>query len=114
MAKYMLLLQGGGEAWSTYTPEQAQGMMQKYYDWTQEIQDKGFLSGDPLQQGGRVLSPGQDGSVVDGPYTETKEAIAGYYIINADDMDGAADLSKGCPALLHGGSVVIREINGMM
>jgi hypothetical protein len=114
MARYMLVLRGGGEAWTTYTPEQAQGMMQKYFEWSNEVFSKGIaLSGDPLKEGGRTLSPGTDGSVVDGPYTETKETIAGYYVIKADTFDDAANISKGCPALLHGGLVEIREIDEM-
>ena len=110
MARYMLILKGGGEAWASYTPEQVQGMMQKYTDWTQEIVNKGiFLAGDPLQETGRVVSM-RDGAPVDGPYTETKENIAGYYVIKADNYDQAVEVSKGCPALLHGGAVEVREV----
>ena len=110
MARYMLILKGGGEAWASYTPEQVQGMMQKYTDWTQEIVNKGiFLAGDPLQETGRVVSM-RDGAPVDGPYTETKENIAGYYVIKADNYDQAVEVSKSCPALLHDGTVEVREV----
>ena len=110
MAKYMLVLKGGSDAWASYTPEQAQAMMQKYGDWTEEIRKSGaMLAGDPLEMSGRVLSAGK-GEVVDGPYTETKEAITGYYIIQADDYDKAVEITKGCPTLMHGGDVEIRAI----
>lgn len=113
MARYMLVLRGGNDMWASYTPEQAQAMMQKYADWTEEIRKKGVMvAGDPLETGGRVLSV-RNGEVVDGPYTETKEDIAGYYIIQADDYDKAVEISKGCPTLLHGGDVEIRAIQEM-
>ncbi len=110
MPRYMLILKDSGDDWASYTPEQAQGMMQKYYDWSREIAEKGIsLAGDPLTEGGRVLAV-RDGAVVDGPYTETKESIAGYYIIKAGDYDSAVEIAKGCPALLHGGIVEVREV----
>ncbi|HST03992.1 MAG TPA: YciI family protein [Chloroflexia bacterium] len=110
MAKYMLVLKGGNDVWATYTPEQAQAMMQKYADWTEDIRKKGIMvNGDPLEQGGRVLSV-RNGEVVDGPYTETKEDIVGYYIIQADNYDNAAEISKSCPTLLHGGEVELHAI----
>lgn len=110
MARYMLILKGGGDVWANYTPEEAQNMMQRYTDWTQELVNKGlFLAGDPLQEGGRVVSM-RDGAAVDGPYTETKENIAGYYVINAAGYDEAVSISKDCPALAHGGTVEVREV----
>lgn len=110
MPRYMLLLQGGNEEWASYTPDQAQGMMQKYFDWSRDIKEKGIsISGEPLMPGGRHIVV-RDGSVVDGPYTETKESIGGYFVIKADDVDSATEIAKGCPALLHGGDVVVREV----
>jgi len=113
MAKDMLVLKGGNDVWATYTPEQSQAMMQKYADWTEEIRKNGVMvDGDPLEQGGRILSV-RNGEVVDGPYTETKEDIVGYYIIQADNYDKAAEISKGCPTLQHGGEVEVHAIATM-
>lgn len=110
MARYMLIIKGGGEDWASYTPEQTQMMMQKYFDWSREIADKGVsLAGDALLDTGRVLTA-HNGTVVDGPYAETKESIGGYYIIKADDYDQAVEISKGCPALLNNGIVEVREV----
>lgn len=47
--------------------------------------------------------------VTDGPHAETKEHLAGYYIIDAADLDEAIDIAKGVP-LNDGGSVEIRPI----
>ena len=37
--------------------------------------------------------------VVDGPFSEAKEAIAGYFAVRAETIEEAADLAKGCPIL---------------
>jgi hypothetical protein len=114
MAKYMLLLRGGNDEWANFTPEQAQEIMQKYYTWSSELNGDGkgkVLEGDALREGGRVLSVAADRSIVDGPYAETKESIGGYYVIEATDIDEAVEISRGCPTLLHGGVVEIREVN---
>jgi hypothetical protein len=110
----MLLLRGGNDEWANFTPEQAQEIMQKYYTWSSELNGDGkgkVLEGDALREGGRVLSVGTDRSIVDGPYAETKESIGGYYVIEAADIDEAVEISRGCPTLLHGGVVEIREVN---
>jgi hypothetical protein len=48
---------------------------------------------------------------MDGPYTETKESVGGYFIVEAASLDEAAEIAKECPALLHDGVVEVREIN---
>jgi hypothetical protein len=48
--------------------------------------------------------------VTDGPYLEIKEAIGGYTLIRAESLEEAAEISKGCPILLAGGNVEVREI----
>lgn len=52
MPKYMLLLGGGEEVWSKFTPEQNEQMMQAYYVWA------GKLATQPWLRGGEQLAPG--------------------------------------------------------
>ncbi|MBV8139707.1 MAG: hypothetical protein JO121_29355 [Deltaproteobacteria bacterium] len=51
--------------------------------------------------------------IVDGPYADSKEAIGGFYIIEASDINEAVEIGKGCPSLTYGGSVEIREVDQM-
>ncbi len=46
----------------------------------------------------------QDGSTLttDGPFAETKEALGGYYLLEADDLDAAIELAARIPAARHG------------
>ena len=57
----------------------------------------------------------QDGEVLttDGPFVESKECIGGFSIVQADTIDAAAELAKGCPHLLTGGKVEVRVLAGL-
>ena len=112
MAKFMLLIRGGDDETRDYTPEQYQHVIQRYIDWSAKLRREGRNhGGDELKSGGKVVRMRGGQAVVDGPYAETKESIGGYFIIEAADLDEAAEIAKGCPVLLHDGAVEVREIN---
>ena len=46
----------------------------------------------------------------DGPFAETKEALGGFYLIEADDLDAALEIAARVPAARLGGSVEIRPL----
>ena len=50
----------------------------------------------------------RDDIVTDGPFVETKEALGGYYVIEAADLDQALAIAKVCPAPY--GGVEVRPI----
>jgi hypothetical protein len=54
----------------------------------------------------------KDGSTVttDGPFAETKEALGGYYLLEADDLDAALELAARVPAARMGGAVEVRPL----
>jgi hypothetical protein len=54
----------------------------------------------------------QDGSTLttDGPFAETKEAIGGYFLFEADDLDAAIDLAARIPAARMGGAIEVRPV----
>ena len=112
MAKFLLLLRGGEDEWANYSPEQLQETMQRYYAWSAELRAKGRLhQADELKPGGKTVRARGGEMVIDGPYAETKEGVGGYYLIEAGDLDEAAQIAKGCPILLHNGLVEVREAN---
>ena len=47
---------------------------------------------------------------MDGPFAESKEAVAGFFIIQADSFDDAVEIAKGCPGLDFGQTVEVRPI----
>jgi hypothetical protein len=62
------------------------------------------LSGlQPSSKGARVKFSGDKVTVVDGPFAETKELIAGYWVINVKSKQEAIDWAKRCPNPQDGG-----------
>ena len=65
----------------------------------------------PSSKGKRVRYSGADRSVVDGPFAETKELIAGFWILQVKDMDEAVEWVKRCPNPMEGDSEIeIRQV----
>jgi hypothetical protein len=69
--------------------------------YNEQLVDAGIMvAGDGLQpsaRGVRVHFSGDERTVTDGPFAETKELIAGYWIWNVASMDEAIDWAKRCP-----------------
>ncbi|WP_379163055.1 YciI family protein [Paenibacillus sp. sgz5001063] len=96
------------------TPVQMQAYMEQWGEWISSLaaQDRLAVGGNHLSAEGRVLRP--HGITTVGPYTEHKESVAGYILVNAEDMEEAVQLAKDCPILLgEGTSVEVRPIAGM-
>jgi hypothetical protein len=68
-----------------------------------------MLDGDglkPSSQGKRVAFDGKQRKVIDGPFAETKELIAGYWVWQVKDMDEALEWVKRCPNPMPGPSEI--------
>jgi hypothetical protein len=78
--------------------------------FNQELIDAGImLSGDglkPSSKGKRVSFDGAKRSVIDGPFAETRELVAGYWIWEVKDMDEAVAWVKRCPNPMPGPSEI--------
>lgn len=111
MKEFLLIFRA--ERGPTPSPEQMQQTMQQWMDWLGGIaaQNKLVDRGNRLSAAGKIVKPGN--VITDGPYTEMKEFVGGYSIIKATSPEEAAEMSKGCPILLVGGSVEVREIELM-
>jgi len=65
----------------------------------------------PSSKGKRVKFSGKDRSVIDGPFAEAKELIAGYWLIQIKSIDEAIEWVKRCPNPLEGESEIeIRQV----
>ena len=93
------------------SPEQMQQAIQKWMTWMKELGAAGHLKdpGHPLERTGRVVKS-RSGGVTDGPYAESKDLVGGYSLVQAKDLNHAAELSKGCPIFDYGGLVEVRPI----
>lgn len=110
MQKFMLLLRDGEDNWSTFSPTEIQQLMERYLAWTSNLAAEGkLIHADRLQARGRVVTM-PTGAATDGPFVETKDAIGGYYMITAADLDEATVVAQECPVFAHGGYVEVRAV----
>jgi hypothetical protein len=110
MSEFLYLYRGGDSSGSA-SPEEMQQTMQKWVAWMKALGDGGNLKaiGNPLEPGGKVVR-GKQKTITDGPYAEAKDLVGGYSLIEAKDLDHAAELSKSCPVFDSGGFVEVRPI----
>src|SRR5262249_1700407 len=108
MTEFVFLYRGGARDRS---PEQMQQVMQKWMAWMKDLGEKGHLidRGQPLERAGKVVQ-GKQKTVTDGPFAEAKDVVGGYTLIEAEDLDEAVELSKGCPIFEVEGAVEVRPV----
>ena len=108
MPNYMLLLYDDPSQWAKVSPEEMQKAIGKYREWMQKpfVVDSKRLADDP----GKVIrGSGAKARATDGPYSETKEVLGGYYTIEAPNYDEAVKLALQHPHLDYGGSIEVRQ-----
>jgi hypothetical protein len=109
--QYMFLVRGASCDHSGLSPEQMQAQMQQVYSWIDGLTKKGVMTAaQPLTPGGKVVS-GKNGSVIsDGIAAESKEAVGGFFIVNAASLDEAVNIAQTSPAFDHGARLEVRQI----
>ena len=109
MAEYLILIFEDESAYATATPDVFQQVMDAHNRFAEQVPAKGgkIVEGRALQPTPTATTIRGD-VVTDGPFIETKEAVGGYYLIEARDLDHALDLAKLCPARF--GGVEVRPI----
>src|SRR6201985_2792288 len=115
--KYLLLIHQGTtptprdpEAWATLSEDEQK---QVYADYQALNQTPGVTPG--VQMGDPETATTvrvEDGRTLttDGPFVETKEALGGYLVFEADDLDAAIELAARIPAASMGGAIEVRPV----
>ena len=115
--KYMLLIHQGSaptprdpEAWARLSEDEQKAVYEAY----------GTVSATPGVSSGLQLEPPETATTVrvedgetltiDGPFAETKDAIGGYLVFEADDLDAAIELAAQIPAARMGGANEVRPV----
>ena len=110
--RYLLLIYAP-EAATPPPPEVAQKEMEAYGAFTSEITERGLMkAGEALEPTSTATTVRvRDGRTVttDGPFAETKEALGGFYLIDARDLDEAIEIAAKIPGAKHG-SIEVRPI----
>jgi hypothetical protein len=95
------------------SPAQREAMVQGHGRFAQELHAAGkMVHGERLRpdaDGSRVRFKAGQRQVMDGPFTETKEALGGFYLIECDTKQEALEWAKKVP-LGEGGFIEVRPI----
>jgi len=95
------------------SPEIRAQVAEEYSAYTHMLRERGaFLGGEALQPNPTATTVRVQGSrtvTTDGPFIEAKEALGGFYLIEARDLDEAIALSAQCPGAKYG-AIEIRPI----
>ena len=106
MAQYLVLIYGD----PTYEAGSNDDVMKGHMLFGEKYGDK-LAGGNALQPTTTATSIRPDGAgftVTDGPFVETKEALGGYYLVDAADLDEAIAMAKEIP--MPGGGVEVRPV----
>lgn len=115
MADYLLFTYDDPTAFADLAPEEIQAIIERYSAWAAALRTSGTMidSNKLADDKARVLRAiDGDVRVTDGPFSETKEVIAGYFLIRAESWDAAVEIARTCPHVERG-AVEIRQIDAL-
>ncbi|MFD4457906.1 YciI family protein [Nocardia sp. NPDC058480] len=111
MSQYLVLIYGDESTYAAYSPAELDDMLAAHRTF-QQIAGDANLGGQALQPTATATTIRRDagGEVVitDGPFAEAKEALGGYYLLEAPDLDAAIAIAAQVPAPT--GGVEVRPI----
>lgn len=115
MKEYLLLVKPDGGHLDVLSAEEKQEHLNRVVAYIQKlVKDNKLINAQPLAKGGHSIS-GRNSKITDGPFIETKEEIAGYFLITAESFDEAIEIAKQNPMfqLEAGGTIDIRPIQSI-
>jgi hypothetical protein len=109
--EYLLLFRGTD--WDQgLSPEEIQNVMSRWIAWFDRLTEQGKArAGQPLTDKGKVISGKKGQTVLDGPFAESKETVAGYILLQANTLEEAVEMAKECPGLDYGLTVEVRLVD---
>ena len=110
--QYMLLIHSGaaGDEFEKLPEDEQKAIFGEYLAISEApgVKDNNQLQ--PAETATTVRVENGNALTTDGPFAETKEALGGYYLIEAEDLDAAIELASRIPAARMGGAVEVRPV----
>ncbi len=112
MAKYAILIYDDPAYYANLSPEAWGPVVGAHSTFVKQVSEHGgsLAGGEALAPPRTATTIKGGGTVTDGPFVETKEALNGYYVVEARDLDHAVEIAKLCPAPSPGGGVEVRPV----
>jgi hypothetical protein len=109
--EYLLLFRG--PQWDKgLSTEELDQVMDKVTNWFESLKKQGKIkAGQALSVDGRIISAKNGRALLaDGPFAESKEAVGGYLLVQADDLNEALAIGRSNPTLEYGVSIEVRPV----
>jgi hypothetical protein len=104
--RYLLLIHADEKRWATLSPDEASAAMAAYVSYGEALRAaRKYVDSYQLQPSASakcVRVEGGHKGVSDGPFSDTKEALGGYYLIESADLAEALEWAAKCPGASHG------------
>ncbi len=109
MAEYLILIYEDEQAYASGDHGVIEAAMKAHGRFAEQVAEQGgtLVGGNGLQPTSTATTV-RDDVVTDGPFAETKEALGGYYLVEARDLDHALAIAQLCPAPF--GGVEVRPV----
>ncbi|MBA3429266.1 MAG: YciI family protein [Actinobacteria bacterium] len=111
--QYLAMIYGDATRWESLSAEEREQVYATYNAFSEEAQRAGVLVDgaelDSTSTATTVRVRNNDTLVTDGPYTELKEALGGYFVLECDSIDAACEWAAKIPGATHG-AIEVRPI----
>lgn len=104
--RYVLMIYVSEETTMTMNPEDRKDLVQGYTEFHTDVNQRGIWDGgaplQPISNSTTVRIRDGKTMITDGPFAETKEQLAGIYILHCDNLDEAIEMAKKIPDVKYG------------
>jgi hypothetical protein len=101
------------EVYGGMSAEERRRSLDRWNAWVDRMAATGKLAAaNPLESAVRLVSGPRGRHVVDGPYAEAKEVVAGFFLLTGTTLEEVTALARECPNLPNGMTIEIRPIAG--
>lgn len=112
--KYILLIYGDEQVWADMPKDAMEAMYGEYQAYSEALVAAGVMRGGselkPVSTATSVrFEKGSAPKIIDGPFAETKEQLAGYYVIEVDNLEQALEWAGKMPGMTTG-TVEVRPL----
>jgi len=97
MKEFLLIVRTQGDIWTLLPPDKLQLHIEHGTAYIEQLVKEGKIkSAQPLDKGSRIVTK-TDGVLKDAPFNESKEVIAGYFLVVADTIEEAVKIARENP-----------------
>ena len=96
--RFLFLIHGDSEAEAALSADERMAIVREHVAFGSLLRERGaYVLGEALSGEAATVRPGDGALVVDGPFTETKESVGGFYVVECGNRDEALELAKRVP-----------------